>query len=84
MDHYPKVSQDFNAIENAWAILKDRLQETQPTHLETRDDFIKRLHIAVRWMSADRSKQLWKLSTNQKERAEDCLATEPPGGRTKW
>ena len=24
------------------------------------------------------------LSTNQKERAKECLAQEPPGGRTQW
>ena len=31
---YPVVSQDFNAIENVWDILKTRLDETMPVHLE--------------------------------------------------
>ena len=84
VDPYPKVSQDFNAIENAWAILKGRLQETQPTHLETRDDFIRRLRATVRWMNTHRSASLWELSINQKERANECLAQKPPGGRTTW
>ena len=84
VDPYPKVSQDFNAIENVWKILKDRLQQTQPAHLESRDQFIKRLHAAVRWMNKHRSAQLWKLSTNQKERADERLSCKPPGGRTKW
>ena len=79
-----KVSQDFNAIENAWAILKAQLLETAPTHLESREEFIKRLHAAVRWMNKFRAKRLWKLSTNQKERAEECLAQKPPGGRTSY
>ena len=84
VDPYPKVSQDFNAIENAWAILKGRLQETQPTHLETKDDFIRRLRATVRWMNTHRSASLWELSINQKERANECLAQKPPGGRTTW
>jgi hypothetical protein len=81
---FPKVSQDFNAIENAWAILKERLDETMPTTLEPRADFVKRLFSAVRWANQSRAAQLWHLSTNQKERAEACLAQKPPGGRTKW
>lgn len=46
--------------------------------------FVKRLRAAVRWANTHRSEQLWHLSTNQKERAEDCLRSNPPGSRTKW
>ena len=81
---FPKCSQDFNAIENAWAILRERLDETQPVALESREEFVKRLFAAVRWANRDRAEQLWKLSTNQKERADLCLAQKPPGGRTKF
>ena len=84
VEPYPRVSQDFNAIENAWGILKKRLSYTMPTNLEGRDDFIKRLKVAVKWMNEQKSEQLWKLSTNQKKRAGDCLAMTPPGGRTTW
>ena len=84
VDGYPRSSQDFNAIENAWAILKERLDETVPVNLESREDFVKRLKAAVRWANKHRADQLWYLSTNQKKRADDCLAQEPPGGRTKW
>ena len=84
VEGYPKASQDFNAIENAWKILRERLDETMPVDLETREDFISRLKAAVSWANRHRSEQLWYLSTNQKERAEDCLAQKPPGGRTKW
>ena len=84
VDGYPKVSQDFNAIENAWAILRERLDETCPVDLETRGDFVKRLRAAVRWANTHRSDQLWMLSTNQKKRATECLASTPPGARTKW
>ena len=84
VDPYPKYSQDFNAMENAWFTLKQRLDQTMPTKLEGRDEFIKRLKDAVRWANKHRSKHLWDMSTNQKQRAEDCLATTPPGGRTTW
>ena len=77
-------SQDFNAIENAWAIVKERLDQTMPTELESRDVFIKRLKAAVRWVNQHRKEQLWYRSINQKERADECLAAKPPGGRTSW
>ena len=80
----PKVSQDFNAIENAWGMLKKRLLETQLTHLEHRHDFARRLHAAVKWMTKSRSARLWELSTNQKTRADECLAHKPLGWRTSW
>ena len=81
VENYPKRAQDFNAIENVWAILKERLDETMPRKLEGREDFIKRLKAAVRWANQSRKGQLWYLATNQKERADECLAAEPPGGR---
>ena len=60
------------------------MDETCPVELESRGKFLKRLREAVRWANARRSDQLWYLSTNQKERAEDCLCSNPPGARTKW
>ena len=84
LEGYPRVSQDFNAIENAWKIVKDRLDETMPIHLEMRDAFVHRLQETVKWVNKNRSKQLWHLSTNQKERADECLSQKPPGGRTSF
>ena len=76
--------QRCKAIENAWDILRKRLAVSQPTHLEDRASFVKRLERAVLWMNTHRSAQLWKLSTNQKKRASECLSAKPPGGRTQW
>jgi len=84
VEGYPKCSQDFDAIENAWDILKKRLDVTVPVELESREEFVKRLKAAVLWVNQNRSDQLWYLSTNQKERATACLAQRPPGGRTKF
>ena len=38
VEGHPKYSQDLNAIENAWKLLRDRMAETLPSHLERRDD----------------------------------------------
>ena len=83
VQNYPKVSQDFNAIENAWKELRERLCKTLPVHLETRGEFITRLSAAVKWLNMHRQEQLWYLSTKQWERAYECLYVTK-GGRTSW
>ena len=72
----------MNAIENAWALLRDRLFDTMPSHLEPRSDFCVRLRYAVQWLNRNRHTRLLELCENQKERASDVL--EQLGGRTKW
>ena len=84
VQRYPKCSQDFNPIENAWDVVKDRLDETIPKKMETRDEFIHRYMSAVKWVNKHQAERLWDYCTNQKERARDCLANNPPGGRTRW
>ena len=84
VDDYPKCSQDFNAIENAWKILRDRLNETLPLGHETRDQYVRRLKAAVVWVNQNKASELEYLSRNQKERASDCLRMKPKGSRTKW
>ena len=84
VEGYPRVSQDFNAIENAWKLVRERLAETLPKGMESRDHFITRLHQAVGWLNRHKKGQLEYYSTNQKERCKDCLETKPKGGRTKW
>lgn len=82
VEEYPKCSQDLNAIENAWNLLRDRLYDTMPTEVEPRRDFIQRLRNAVGWVNRNKHTELWELSTNQKKRARDVL--ELKGSRTKW
>ena len=84
VDGYPKCSQDFNAIENVWKLLRERLAETLPRGKETRDHFVTRLELATAWLNRYKAEELKYLSTNQKERAHDCLSMKPPGSRTKW
>ena len=79
VDDYPKCSQDLNAIENAWNVLRGRLDETVPERLESREDFHARLLAAVRWVNANRAEQLWQFCTNQKERADEVLQLEGGG-----
>ena len=59
VDPYPRSSQDFNAIENAWKLLRDRLNETLPKDCETRDQFVKRLVSAVAWVNRNKKADLW-------------------------
>ena len=80
----PPVSQDFNAIENAWALLKDRLQVTLPIGVERREKFLVRLGEVVSWDNRNKAKEHIIFSRNQKQRSKDCLAGKPPGSRTKW
>lgn len=82
VENYPRCSQDLNAIENAWALLRDRVYETMPTHVESRADFCVRLRYAVEWLNRNRHSRLLELCDNQKERASKVLEHE--GGRTKW
>jgi hypothetical protein len=79
---YPRCSQDFNAIENAWDLLRKRLDTTLPTRLEDRSSFINRLHEAVRFVNKYRKNRLEELSRNQKVRCLECQ--ELDGGRTSW
>lgn len=82
VEGYPRVSQDFNAIENCWHLLRERLKATLPVGLEGRTAFIARLKKAVQWLNRAQRDTLRRYSTNQKERCRDCELLE--GGRTKW
>ena len=83
LTNYPKSSQDLNSIETAWREVRARLANTEPTKIESRTAFIRRLNRAVRWVNKNRRPLLSELCTDQKERARDVLAATPPGGRTK-
>ena len=82
LEQHPKQAQDLNPIENIWNLLKARLHETMPTHLESREAFIKRVHEAVRFLNWKKQDEMSYLSTNLKERAADVLQLK--GARTGW
>ena len=79
---FPKCSQDLNAMENCWKLLRDRLYDTLPVARESRDDFLVRLRNAVNWLNANKTEELHLFWSNQKERAADVHVLK--GGRTKW
>ena len=82
LEQHAKCSQDLNPIENIWRLLRERLYETLPKKLETREHFEARVHSAVRWLNYHKQEEMWYLSTNLKERADDVIYLE--GGRTGW
>ena len=82
MQRHPPYSPDLNAIENAWALLRARLDDTFPDVLETREQFIVRLRAAVAWINKHKKEQLNEYARNQKIRADDVFLHE--GGRTQW
>ena len=84
VEGYPRCSQDFNAIENVWKLLRDRLHATLPAGLEPRNAFVARLQRAVTWINRHMQSSMWHFARNQKERCRDCLQATPQGGRTKW
>lgn len=83
LEEFPKHSQDLNAIEAAWREIRARLDVTQPTEMERRDAFIRRLRAAVSWVNVHRREYFLYICYNQKERAQDCQGATPPGSRTK-
>ena len=81
---FPKTSPDLNAIENAWKLVRKRLQETDPVGMESREAFIARLRRCVSWINEHKSDELLNLCTNRKGRASDVLNAVPCGSKTKW
>ena len=79
--NYPKCSQDLNPAETAWRELRARLDETMPTKMETRGEFIARLRNAVSWLNSNRADYFMKICNSQVEWADDVKAMK--GGRAK-
>ena len=72
VDH-AKYSQDLNSMENGWHLLRERLHDTMPDGLESREQFIPRLRNAVRRVNINHHKTLLGYCSDQKERARDVL-----------
>jgi transposase len=79
---YPKCSPDLNAIEGWWRKLKLRLEETEPTEMESREAFLRRLRRAVDYLNRNCRAQGRRLCRNQKERARECKKLQ--GARARW
>lgn len=73
LKHHPKHSQDLNAVENVWALLRERLNDTMPQRREVRASFLARLRRAVAWLNTAHRPALLALGRDQKERARAVL-----------
>ena len=81
LENFPKSSQDLNPIETAWRELRARLYVTAPAAIESREDFIRRLRLAVAWLNVNRASYFEKICGAQKEWARDV--EDMDGARTK-
>ena len=79
---HPKYSPDLNAIEEVWALIRQILNDSQPTELESRCDFVKRLRSAAKTLNRRHRRALLAMCTNQKVRARALLSNA--GATTKW
>ena len=80
---YPKSSPDLNAIEEAWILVRQRLERTEPVDFECRPAFVARLRRCVNWLKESQGGALLTIYTNQKLRAKDVIDLEG-GAKTKW
>ena len=83
LERFPKCSQDLSPIEQCWRELRARLDVTMPMQAETRDEFIKRLRLAVAWLNRNRSGLFRKICRSQREYAMELRTANPPGSRLK-
>ena len=79
---YPESSPDHNAIEEAWNLVRQRLESTEPEEFEGRPAFVARLRRCVNWVNERQGDALLTMCTNQKLRAKEVIELE--GAKTKW
>lgn len=82
VQEFPKSSPDLNAIEEAWNLVRQRLESTEPEAVEDRAAFLTRLRRTVQWINDNQADALLTMCTNQKIRAQ--AVQELKGARTKF
>ena len=70
-------------MEIVWRELRARLAVTEPSAVEDRESFVRRLRAAVAWVNRNRKAYLRYLCGSQKQWAKDVQKATPPGARTK-
>ena len=78
----PPYSPDMNPIENCWALLDARLQETAPDGFETKKKMRKRVRNAVMWVNANHERSMLNMVKSMPERIRLCK--ELKGAMTRY
>ena len=78
LNMHPPDSPDLHAIENAWAYLRERLDQTTPQGegVEDREAFVARLRSAVVWINKHRKHVMSTKARNQKQKARELEASD--------
>ena len=84
LPNFPRSSPDLNLIETVWHRLKQELDDTAPENIESRSDFLARLHGCVRRLNGSLQSELDALANQLPQRAAAIWAAKPPGARTKY
>ena len=63
-------------------MLRQRLEDTQPGGVETRNAFLVRLRRTVHWLNLQQEQEALDSCRNQKQRARDVQSND--GHRTDW
>ena len=82
LENYPASSPDLNVIESVWAHMREELNSTSPSRIESRQHFIKRLRAVVRKLNRLRRHMLLNMCKSMPERARHVLKLK--GARTKF
>ena len=82
LQNFPKSSPDLNAIEGWWHRLRNRLEITAPTTMESRSAFVVRLRRTVHWMNENWQDDALALCSNHNDRA--TRVRDLQGARCEW
>ena len=82
IEQYPPASPDLNLIETVWHRLRQYLDASTPSRTESREEFLARLHGAIRSFNGSRKHELEALCASYLERVAAVKAKE--GGRTRF
>lgn len=78
----PRYSPDLNPVEVCWDYLRKEMNRSPPPVLESRREYVRRLHDSVRKVNRGRADDMWNLLQSMPNRAQEVIRLK--GKRTKY